>query len=237
MNMSSTPRGNQWQPWRMDPLERRVAPRETDRTTNEGEAPDDTPPRRRREDQISMALFELAKEEAEKKGYDAGHAAGYAAGYAEGEEKIRAEQQARLEAEIAERLAPIDRFVAQFSQAAMALDERIGHQLVELAIETGRQLAGRALDIRPEHILDDVQELLEDHPRLTGSPTLYVAAEELSRVEHHLGQSLAGAGWRLRADVSLAAGDCRIEDDEREIDSTQADRWARLLQAVGHEQH
>ncbi len=223
----------------MDPLERRVAPRARDRTTPEApaEAAAETPPRRRREDQISMTLFELAKEEAEKKGYEAGRAEGYAAGYAEGEAKIRAEQQARLDAEIAERLAPIEQLVAQFSQAAAALDERIGRQLVDLAIETGRQLAGRALEIRPEHILDDVQELLENHPGLTGSPTLYVAADELSRVEHHLGQSLAGAGWRLRADASLASGDCRIEDDEREIDSTDADRWARLLQAVGHAEH
>ncbi|AWN16040.1 Flagellar assembly protein FliH [Salinisphaera sp. LB1] len=224
----------------MTPLERRVAPREHDRTQSEatqGEGSTETPPRRRREDQISMTLFELAKEEAENKGYEAGHAKGYAAGYAEGEAKIRAELQARVDAEIAERLAPIERLITQFGQATAALDERIGHQLVELAIETGRQLAGRALEIQPEHILDDIQELLENHPGLTGSPTLYVAADDLARIEHHLGQSLAGAGWRLRADVSLAPGDCRIEDDEREIDSTHADRWARLLQAVGHEQH
>ncbi|WP_084188622.1 flagellar assembly protein FliH [Salinisphaera hydrothermalis] len=236
MNMSSASHDNDWQRWRMDPLERRTAPRERDRTAPEAAAAP-TPPRRRREDQISMTLFELAKEEAEKKGYEAGREQGYADGYAEGEAKARAEQQARLDAEIAERLAPIDRLVTQFAEAADALDERIGRQLVELAIETGRQLAGRALEIRPEHILDDVQELLENHPGLTGSPTLYVAAEELSRIEHHLGQSLAGAGWRLRADASLAPGDCRIEDDEREIDSTDADRWARLLQAVGHEKH
>lgn len=235
MNMSSASRDNQWQPWRMNPLERRSTPREHDRTT--AEAPAEAPPRRRREDEISMTLFELAREEAEKKGYETGHAEGYAAGYAEGEAKVRAEHEARLDAEIAARLAPVDRLVAQFSQATAALDERIGRQLVELAIETGRQLAGRALEIQPEHILDDVQELLENHPGLTGSPTLYVAADELSRIEHYLGQSLAGAGWRLRADASLAAGDCRIEDDEREIDSTAGDRWARLLQAVGHEQH
>ncbi|HET7313676.1 MAG TPA: flagellar assembly protein FliH [Salinisphaera sp.] len=233
--MSSPPRDNAWQRWRMDPLERRATARERDRVSGEPVA--EGPPRRRREDQISMTLFELAKEEAEKKGYAAGHDEGYAAGYAEGEAKIRDEQQARLDAEIAEQLAPIERLVAQFAEAAAALDERIGRQLVELAIETGRQLAGRALEIRPEHILDDVQELLENHPGLTGSPTLYVAADDLARVEHYLGQSLAGAGWHLRADASLAAGDCRIEDDEREIDSTDADRWTRLLQAVGHAQH
>lgn len=238
MNMSSGSRDRAWQRWQMDPLERRGAHRERDRTTDTAVSRDAiAAPRRRREDQISMTLFELAKEEAEKKGFEAGHTKGYAAGYAEGEATIRHETQARIEAEIAERLAPIERLVAQFHQATAALDERIARRLVDLAIETGRQLAGRALEIRPEHILDDVHELLENHPGLTGSPTLYVAADDLARLEHHLGQSLAGAGWRLRADVSLAAGDCRLEDDEREIDSTDADRWSRLLQAVGHAEH
>ncbi|RJS95152.1 flagellar assembly protein FliH [Salinisphaera sp. Q1T1-3] len=234
--MSDRAHDDDWRPWRMAPLERRVGPREPDPVPSGGS--EDTSPRtRRREDQISMALFELAKEEAEQKGHEAGYDAGYQAGYAAGEAQIRAEQQAHLDAETATRLASIDRLVSAFGDAAAALDERLGRQVVALAIETGRHLAGRALEIQPEHILDDVQELIENHPGLTGSPTLFVAADELALVEHHLGQSILEAGWRLRGDVALAAGDCRIEDDEREIDSSDADRWNRLRQAVGHEEH
>lgn len=232
--MSSQHSNGAWQRWQMAPLERRQRERQTDSTADQKPA---ELPRRRREDHVSMTLFNLAKEEAETKGYEAGYAKGFDAGYADAEAKVRAEQAERLDAELAERLAPIERLVGQFREAANALDERIARELVELAIETGRQLAGRALEIRPEHILDDVQELLENHAGLTGTRTLYVANDDLTLIDYHLGQSLAAAGWRMRADVNLAPGDCRIEDEEREIDSTDADRWTRLLQAVGHEEH
>ncbi|MES1923771.1 flagellar assembly protein FliH [Salinisphaera sp. T31B1] len=217
-----------WQRWQMGRLERRVA--------ESGPRPSVTPVRRR-EDQISMTLFELAKEEARQKGFEAGHAEGLAAGYTEGEAKVRAEHESALAAELAACLAPIGELAATFRQAADALEDRLAYDLVELAIETGRQLAGRALEIKPEHILDDIEELLEGHAGLTGEPTLFVNIEDLALIQTTLSQALSAAGWQLRADINLARGDCRIETEHNEIDASADDRWRRLLHAVGHGEH
>ncbi len=223
--MSNRADGNGWRPWAMHRLERR------------GLEPAEAVHARRREDQISLTLFDLAKEEAQQKGYEAGHAEGLARGYAEAEAKIRAEIEQQLHNEIAARLAPVGTVVASFRQAADRLKENLAYQLVELAIETGRQLAGRALELKPEHILDDIEELMEDNPGLTGAPTLYVNIDDLVLVQTQLAQTLEAAGWQLRADMNLERGDCRIETETREIDATHADRWARLLHAVGHDEH
>lgn len=220
---------NRWQRWEMGWLDRRDPERSRE--------PSEPAPVRRREDQISMALFDLAKEEAQQKGYEAGHAAGYERGYAEGEAKIRAEQQQAMAEAIDERIAPIAELAQTFRQAAEGLREHMAHQLVELALETGRQLAGRALELKPAHILDDIQVLMEENATLTGTPTLYVNMEDLTLVERHLADTLAGAGWQLRGDVNLARGDCRIETEQLEIDASAADRWARILHAVGHGEH
>jgi len=167
-------------------------------------------------------------------GHESGHAAGWEAGYAEGLAQAQAEQAERIEQAVAAALAPMGALVAQFRRASDLLDERIGQQLAELALAIGRKLADRALEIRPDHILDDVQGLLGDYPSLAGSPTLYVAASDLPQVERHLGKALKDARWLLRADPLLQRGDCRVEDEEREIESSDGNRWERLLQAVGH---
>jgi len=167
-------------------------------------------------------------------GHESGHAAGWEAGYAEGLAQAQVEQAERIEQAVAAALAPMGALVAQFRRASDLLDERIGQQLAELALAIGRKLADRALEIRPDHILDDVQGLLDDYPSLAGSPTLHVAASDLPQVERHLGKTLKDARWLLRADPLLQPGDCRVEDEEREIESSDGNRWERLLQAVGH---
>ncbi|GAB3671510.1 flagellar assembly protein FliH [Salinisphaera aquimarina] len=216
-----------WQRWEMGRLERRTIERGAKSKA----------PIRRREDQISMTLFDLAKEEATKKGFEKGMAEGFAQGYAEGEAKVRAEHEQALAAELAERVRPIGDLATAFRHAADNLDDQLAYQLVELAIETGRQLAGRALEIKPEHILDDIEELMETHAGLTGNPTLYVNMDDLALIESTLSQALAAAGWQLRADINLGRGDCRIETESAEIDASADDRWTRLLHAVGHGEH
>jgi flagellar assembly protein FliH len=227
--MSDAPSQQSWRPWTLAPLERRTR-------TQSPAVPSGTA-NRRREDQISMTLFDLAKEEAQAKGYADGHAEGLERGLIEAEARVRAEHETALAAELALRVAPIGELALAFQAAANQLGDRLAYQLVELAIEAGRQLAGRALDIKPEHILDDIQELMEDHPDLDGAPTLYLNIDDLALAEVQLSHTLAAAGWEARGDVNLARGDCRIETEEREIDASAADRWARLLHAVGHHEH
>lgn len=229
MSDRSTARSEPWRTWQMGALDRR-APRATT------EAPADAPARRR-EDGISFALFELAKEEAIAKGREEGYAAGFAQGRAEAEAQLRAEQQDKLAAELDTLLAPIREMTTSFRKAVDALNDKVSYELVELALEAGRQLAGRALELKPAHILDDIEDLLAENPSITGSPTLYVNIEDHALVEQHMSQTLAASGWALRPDMSLARGDCRVETEQQAIDATGSDRWTRLLHTVGHGEH
>lgn len=199
--------------------------------------PADDAPARRREDGISFTLFELAKEEAAEKAHAQGYAAGLEQGRAEGEARAHAEHEARLAAEMDTLLAPIRELSDSFRQAVDTLNDKVSYELVELALEAGRQLAGRALELKPEHILDDVEQLMAENATIGGTPTLYVNIEDHALVEAALAQTLGAAGWALRPDMSLARGDCRVESDERAIDATGVDRWRRLLHSVGHGEH
>lgn len=232
--MSDTGRG--WQAWQMGMLERRGTgnTRPKSRAQVKAEAVAHT---RRREDQISLTLFNLAKEEAEKKGFEKGHAEGLEQGRAEGIEQMRAEHAQALEEKLAAAVAPIQELAATYRLAIDGLDDKVSYALVELALATAQQIAGRALELKPEHILDDIEELMGENPTITGTPTLFVSIDDMALVERHLTDTLAAAGWQLRADTTLSRGDCRVETDQREIDATTGDRWARLLHAVGHGEH
>lgn len=235
-----------WTTWQMGKLERRSANRvqqrpggdsDTRKSKNKRQSDQSVAHRRRREDEISLTLFNLAKEEAREKGFNQGHAEGLKKGYAEGEKAVRAEHAQQLQAEISAHVEPIKELVDTFRQAVDGVNEQVSYALVELALDIGQQLAGRALDVKPEHILDDVEDLLEANPTLGGAPTLYVSVDDLSLIETQLQETLNAAGWHLRADIALSRGDCRVETEQGEIDATRGDRWSRLLYAVGHEEH
>lgn len=235
----SEPRSDTWQAWQMGPLERRA---QSERQTEQAlparrAAPPDCTPLRRRGDAVAARLIAQAHEQAVQRGRAEGHAAGYAEGYAEAERRVQIEHAERLDRALAEALAPAESLVEALAEATRALDTRVAEHLTELALEIGRQLAGRALALAPEHVIDDIQGLIDAHPGLTGQPILYVSGPDQHRVERYLGNALAAAGWRVSVDVALQPGDCRIEDDEREISHLAAERWQRLLQTVGHEEH
>ncbi|WP_353225358.1 flagellar assembly protein FliH [Salinisphaera sp. C84B14] len=226
MSDRSRARKDAWRPWQMGALERRAPHRDG------GDAGDT--PARRREDGISFALFELAKEEAVAKGHESGYAEGLEQGRAEGRAEAKAEHEQRLAAELDTLLAPIRELSEAFRTAVNGLNDNVSYELVELALEAGHQLAGRALELKPEHIIEEIEALMAENATIGGKPTLYVNIEDHALVESHLAQTLQAAGWELRPDMGLARGDCRIESEQRAIDATVGDRWERLLHTVGH---
>ncbi|MBS64167.1 FliH/SctL family protein [Salinisphaera sp.] len=226
MSDRSSARKDAWRPWQMGALERRM-PR---RNTGEGE----DAPARRREDGISFALFELAKEEAVAKGHEAGYAQGLEQGRAEAKAEAKAEHEQRLAAELDTLLAPIRELSEAYRAAVNSLNDKVSYELVELALEAGHQLAGRALQLQPEHIIEEIEALMAENATIGGKPTLYVNIDDHALIESHLAQTLDAAGWELRPDMGLARGDCRVESEQRAIDATVGDRWKRLLHTVGH---
>ncbi|RKR06101.1 flagellar assembly protein FliH [Kushneria sinocarnis] len=230
-------RNPHWQRWEMGQLERRQSRRQGDVDAGRQNVAASEEQQRRQEDELRRQGAERGFEEGRASGYEAGHGEGYAAGYQAGLDQALADHQARLDAELATTLEPMSRLVHHFERAISQLDDDVAYALVELALETGRQLAGRQLELAPEHILDDIEALIAAEPTLSGSPTLCVHPDDLVLVQRELGGMLNDIGWQLRADQSLTPGDCRVETEQREIDASRNDRWERLRHAVGHGKH
>ncbi len=221
-----------WQPWEMGRLERR----ESRQPSPEALAQHNIP-QRREDDDMRRDAFEKARQKGFEQGQREGHEAGYAAGLEAGREQAHQEYRLELESRLHEALAPVADMVNAFDTAAGRLKDDIAYALVELALETGRQLAGRSLELAPEHILDDIERLMSEHPTLGGTPRICVHPDDLSMVQKQLSTLLGDAGWQLKSDSSLSRGDCRLETDQLEIDATRDDRWERLRHAVGHGKH
>ncbi|WP_438767250.1 flagellar assembly protein FliH [Kushneria sp. TE3] len=221
-----------WQRWEMGRLERREARQPSPEVLEQHNIP-----QRREEDDIRREAFEKARQEGFEQGRREGHDAGYAAGLEAGREQAHQEYQLELESRLHEALAPVADVVNAFDTAAGKLKDDIAYALVELALETGRQLAGRSLELAPEHILDDIEKLMMEHPTLGGTPRICVHPDDLVMVQKQLSTLLGDAGWQLKSDSSLSRGDCRLETDQIEIDATRDDRWERLRHAVGHGKH
>ncbi|OHV12009.1 FliH/SctL family protein [Kushneria phosphatilytica] len=199
-------RNAHWQRWEMGQLERRQSRRQGDIDAGRQSQATSDELQRRKEDEFRRQAVERGFEEGHSSGYETGHGEGYAAGYQAGLDQALADHQARLDEELQTTLEPMARLARHFERAISQLDDDVAYALVELALETGRQLAGRQLELAPEHILDDIEALIAAEPTLSGSPTLCVHPDDLVLVQRELGNMLSDIGWQLRAEQSLGAG-------------------------------
>lgn len=174
------------------------------------------------------ALREQAREEARQEGYRAGFEAGHAEGFDQGQREGREAGEQELQRQIEATLSPLAPLAQQFREALDQLDDDIASELVELALATGRQLAGEALEAHPEQVLAIVRELLHVEPGLTGQPRLWLHPADLSLVQAHLGGEFAAAGWKLQPDDQISRGGCRVSSPSGELDATWERRWEAI---------
>lgn len=185
----------------------------------------------RREAELE-ALREEARERARGEGWQAGFDAGRAEGHARGLEEGRRAGEEEGERRRRELLEPLAGLAQDFSDALSRLDDAIAADLVDLALATGRQLAGDALRERPEQILELVRALLREEPLFSDRPRLWLHPGDLPLVEEELGSEFAAAGWQLCPDPRLRRGGCRVNGTAGELDASWETRWQALLEGV-----
>lgn len=174
---------------------------------------------------------ERAREEGYRAGLEEGRQAGHAEGHAEGHADGRQAAEQEFERRLDEALAPLAPLAERFSEALAQLDDEIADSLVGLALATGRQLAGEALEARPEQVLEIVRELLHVEPALSGHPRLWLHPDDLTLVEATLKGELDAAGWTLQPDDQLSRGGCRVNSASGELDAS----WESRCQAVSEQ--
>jgi hypothetical protein len=116
-------------------------------------------------------------------------------GYAQGLEEGRQAAAVELQQQVVRTLQPLLELCRNFDEALKSMDVQIASQLVRIALEAARQLAGEALTAQPEQVLVLVNRLLDSDLELTGKPKLWLNPEDLRRVQDSLGEQLDAAGW------------------------------------------
>jgi flagellar assembly protein FliH len=125
-----------------------------------------------------------------------------------------------LQQQVVRTLQPLLELCRNFDEALKSMDVQIASQLVRIALEAARQLAGEALTAQPEQVLVLVNRLLDSDLELTGKPKLWLNPEDLRRVQDSLGEQLDAAGG-LHADPAMLPGGCRVVSAGGELDATR----------------
>jgi flagellar assembly protein FliH len=229
---------DRWSPWTMGELslasKKNIAPANTT-------APDKNKTTASPES-INKIAFDKAKRDGYnaglKEGRNAGHTKGIEAGktegYQQGLQQGRAEAKKELDHQIGTALAPISPLVSRFEDAIASLDDTIANELVELALAIGCQLARARLDEEPELMLEIVRELLYMDPSMDSKPRLWLHPDDLSLVQHHLGNEFEAAGWKLQPDKNMSRGGCKLTSANEECDATWETRCQAILAQVRH---
>lgn len=227
-----TTRGESQTPWRRWEMGELRPPRQASEPHQEAPQAE----ARRREAERRQAEVEARREKVHRDGYEAGYREGLEAGHAEGLAQGLAEghrrAQEELEARVHEELAPLATLAGEFGEALAGLDEALAEDLVDLALETGRQLASEALKARPRQVLELVRTLLHTEPPLFGQQRLWLHPLDHKLVQKHLGEELSAAGWTLQPDDQLSRGGCRVTSANGELDATWESRWQAVQAQV-----
>jgi len=168
---------------------------------------------------------EAGRQQGHEQGFSDGYSTGLEQGLAEGRRRAEQEIQGAIEQRSSEVLAPLATLIENLHHELTTLDDAIADDLADLALATGRQLAGDALKARPRQVVELVQGLLQTDPPLVGQQRLWLHPLDLKLVERHLGESLSAAGWSLRGDERLHRGGCRVAGEQGELDATWERRW------------
>ncbi len=179
-----------------------------------------------------QALREQVREEARQDGYREGFDTGRQEGHAQGLEEGRRAGEQETARQRHDALAPLASLVEQFRLALADLDHAIAEDLVDLALATGRQLAGDALREEPAEILNLVRTLIHEEPALNGKTRLWLHPEDLALVEQELHAEFQAAGWKLQPDDQIHRGGCRVTSPNGELDATLESRWENLAARV-----
>lgn len=153
-----------------------------------------------------------------------GHAEGYQEGYAKGQ----AEGHAAAMLLAQQDLQSLKTLLLALPSAMHAADREVADDLMTLALEIARQMVREALTTNPQHILTLVRELLRMEPTLNGTPRLLMHVDDAALVQQHLADDLQAAGWRIRTDLSIQRGGCRVHAAGGALDATLETRWKRV---------
>ncbi len=113
------------------------------------------------------------------------------------------------------------------------VNQRIAHDVLELALEVARQMLRQALAVHPELIAPLIQDALARCAQPVAPATITLHPADAVLVRELINDQLASGGWRIVEDAALARGGCQLHTAAIQVDARMDTRWQRLAAALG----
>ena len=208
-----------WQPPAFDADEPETPPDTAEASAAEHPLPEPPTPEPEPEVHLPTAdeiegMFEQARRDGEKAGYD------------EGRKRATIE-----EAHARDEATHLAQLVKSMDDALDELGGEVANEIVELAIALARQMVGETLATRPEAVATTVREALQHVPQ--GKVRIHLHPDDIKLVREHLDDQLEAGHHHLIEDTTIQRGGCRLETAGSDIDATVETRWERVLTGIG----
>ncbi|GAA0516215.1 hypothetical protein GCM10009414_27160 [Tatumella terrea] len=177
-----------------------------------------------------VSLTEEEKQQAWQEGYQQGMARGEMLGHQRGIDE--ALQQARQESaqKTEEMQQQLSGLAAGFSRSLAMFDGMVTGRLLQLALQIAWQICGDNVACDTRLLTENIRQLLAQDPLFSGTPFLRVHPQDLDVAQQVFGTQISEHGWQLVADATLRPGDCRLQGEDGELDSSLSTRWLALCQ-------
>ncbi len=154
---------------------------------------------------------------------------GYHAGYEEG----RMQGESELARQTAEQINQLSTLIGNLHVSLAHLDQEIGDQLLDLALEVAAQVLRGSLSVDRERLLPTIRDALAELPYHHGNISLHLNPDDADALRETLKDQLAHTNSHIVSDSTIAEGGCYIKAGNSEIDATIETRWRRVLEAIG----
>ena len=163
----------------------------------------------------TVAELEQLQERSREEGFAEGRADGFQAGAADAE---------RLKA-----------LAATFERTLGTLHNEIAEDVLTLALDIARQVLHEALPVKRELLLPIVREAIRGMPAGSQPAKIVLNPADVELVRAHFGEELRVGSWQIVEDHRIQPGGCRLTSQHGEVDATLANRWRRVVAALGRD--
>lgn len=179
----------------------------------------DTPSRGRDAD-VQTIPTASRLEQIEKRAYQDGYQRGLQDGHAAGEEELN---------KVVRRLESV---LDLASTPLATVDERVEHELAELAFAIARQIVRRELKTDPGQVMAVIREAVANLPIANARIRVFLHPEDAMVVRRILCSGEEESNWQVVEDPGLTRGGCRMETDRSRIDASVEARLAAIAATI-----
>lgn len=154
---------------------------------------------------------------------------GYQAGYEEGRAAALLEAAGARDAETAQ----ISELTANFLQSLAQIEQSVGEQMLDLALEIASQVVRSTVNCHREALLPVIHEAMQSLPLHHGNIALHLHPDDAELLGDSLHELSIQSGLHIAPDSNMARGSCTLRAGHSEIDATLASRWKRVIEAIG----